>query len=115
VSHDRYKSIPLPAAVLALSVAVCIGASGAADCQSLRFDQRAQAQQRETIEQLIGVIQQAARKLTDRFETHAAHGQLGPIWQASTQSAPVDLFADATTPAVRPLRDALLNLPPPAL
>ena len=110
----RSKSIPLPAAVLALSVAVCLGAAGPVDASLLRPGQATQAEQRETLEHLLDAIQQAAKKLTDQLA-----GQ-----SALADSQGVNVLLDAVVvphaapgqyaPAIPSLREALLNLPPPA-
>ena len=112
MSTARYKSIPLPAAVLALSVAVCLGAAGPVEASAHRSS--TQADQRETIEHLLGAIQQAAKKLTDQLTGQAVvleRQDALPIvltLGATPQSVGTDL------PAVHFLREALLNLPPPA-
>ena len=93
---------------------MAIGAACPVEASTLRGVSANQADQRETIEHLLGAIQQAAKKLTDQLTGQTAladrHGTL-----------------DATAPAIKPiqragddtltvlsLREALLNLPPPA-
>jgi hypothetical protein len=113
VSHIKANPIPLPAAVLALSVAVCIGSAGPAGAAPLIGERATQAEQRETFEHLIDALQQAAKKLTDKLvgqSAHASDAALRPQAALRSQALP---DADASTPAVPLLRDALLNLPPP--
>ncbi|MFK7789399.1 MAG: hypothetical protein AB8C95_07930 [Phycisphaeraceae bacterium] len=107
----RYKTIPLPAAVLALSVAVCLGAAAPAEAASYRSS--AQADQRETIEHLIGAIQQAAKKLTDQLTGQAAaFDRSSDVPAACSQVLNSQPIGDLV-PTVLSLREALLNLPPP--
>lgn len=119
VSRMKHSPIPLPAAVLALSVAVCLGASATAQADTLRAGHRAQADQRQALEHLLEAIQQAAeklnKKLADRLDGQAAFVQ--------TDSAGRCIAADQCVirpTVVRPasaspsLREALLNLPPPS-
>lgn len=114
MNETRLKSIPLPCALLALSVAVCLGAAGTVEASTLRSTGTAQAEQRPTLEHLLEAIQQAAKKLTDRLD-----GQLAVLPNQSPAS-PVNAACDAPPAAqgdlrVPPLlREALLNLPPPA-
>ncbi|MEM6259545.1 MAG: hypothetical protein AAGI37_14770 [Planctomycetota bacterium] len=110
----RSKPIPLPSALLALSVAVCLGAAGTVEASALRTASSTKSEQRETLEHLLEAIQQAAKKLTDRLDSQVAAlpGQT---------LAPSEIAADQTFittgndhPAGPLLREALLNLPPPA-
>jgi len=113
VSHIKANPIPLPAAVLALSVAVCIGSAGPVGAAPLIGERATQAEQRETFEHLIDALQQAAKKLTDKLVGQAAHASDATLRpQAALRSQAIS-YADAQTPAVLLLRDALLNLPPP--
>lgn len=110
----RSNPIPLPAAVLALSVAVCIGTAGSAGASPMLFERATQAEQRQTLEHLLDVISQAAKKLTDQLFGQSAQFDREarrPALALAPESAPS--WVDATTPAVLPLREALLNLPPP--
>jgi hypothetical protein len=113
VTQSRPKSIPLPCALLALSVAMCITAAGPVEASTLRSTNATQAEQRETIEHLLGAIQQAAKKLTDQLT-----GQSAMLERQHTTA----FFPQATKPCptasddrltVLFLREALLNLPPP--
>lgn len=112
MTTTRYKSIPLPAAVLALSVAVCLGAAGPVEASTHRAS--TQADQRETIEHLLGAIQQAARKLTDQLtgQTLPFDRQDALPITLTLVSAPQPIGDDVTT--ILFLREALLNLPPPS-
>ena len=112
VTNARPKSIPLPCALLALSVAVCLGAAGPVEASTLRSTSASQAEQRETFEALLEVIQQAAKKLTDRLHSWAM--------QQATGLAVVDTLPIKPHPTAHDnvladyfLREALLNLPPP--
>lgn len=108
----RYKSIPLPAAVLALSVAVCLGAAGPAESATSRAS--GQAEQRDAIEHLLEAIQLAAKKLTDQLTGQvAAFDRPGDVpMDASSKACPFPRVQ--FTPCVAILREALLNLPPPS-
>lgn len=109
--QKRTKSIPLPAAVLALSVAVCLGAAGSVQASSQRLS--TQADQRETIEHLLGAIQQAAKKLTDQLTGQAAaFDRRDALPIVLTEACQAQSQGD-DVPGVLFLREALLNLPPP--
>lgn len=114
VTQVKTNPIPLPAAVLALSVAVCIGAAGQAQASDLRAYRTTQAEQRQTIEHLLDAIQQAARKLTDRLDGQAIAIQRGAIRPTLALTTERLSTAEPTCPATPLLREALLNLPPPA-
>lgn len=113
MSQARSNPIPLPAAVLALSVAVCIGSVGAAGASPLMLERACQAEQRQTIEHLLDAIQQAARTLTDRLVGQAAHADRATFRLSLDVQSLSHPSAQALLPAVCLLRDALLNLPPP--
>lgn len=107
--------IPLPAAVLALSVAVCIGSAGSAGASPMMVERASQGESRYAIEHLLDAIQQAAKKLTDTLVGQAVptlRQDLRPVL-ALTAQRPVSI--DTARPAVPLLRDSLLNLPPPTL
>lgn len=74
----------------------------------------ARIEQRETIEHLLDAIQQAAKKLTDRLVGQSALAEREAIRPALALERQVNSLADATPPVILSLRDALLNLPPPA-
>ncbi|MEO0475065.1 MAG: hypothetical protein AAF085_03710 [Planctomycetota bacterium] len=108
------KSIPLPSALIALSVAVCLGAAAPVEASTLRSASTAQAEQRETIEHLLEAIQLAAKKLTDRLDGQVA---VLPAARLALDVFTLDQPTCATgneVPGVPILREALLNLPPPA-
>lgn len=110
----RSKSIPLPCALLALSVAVCLGAAGPVDASTLRAAANTQAEQRQSLEHLLEAIQLAAKKLTDRLDGQIAmHERQDAATLATTISEPTSLVSDPLL-TVLFLRDALLNLPPPS-
>lgn len=90
-----------------------MGASVPANASSFQAERTAQAEQRETIEHLLGAIQQAAKKLTERLSGQAAHAERDAIRPALALSSDQPFNADAHSPSVLPLRDALLDLPPP--
>ena len=111
---SRANSIPLPCALLALSVAMCITAAGPAQASTLRGAATTQAEQRETFESLLGAIQQAAKKLTDQLTGQAvAFDRQGALPIALTPAGQAQSQGD-DVPGVLFLRDALLNLPPPS-
>lgn len=110
----RPNAIPLPAAVLALSVAVCLGAAGPVEASTFRGAMSGQAEQRQTFEHLLEAIQLAAKKLTDQLDSQTAlHDRQGTAAFA-TPATKATASASEQTPAVRFLREALLNLPPPS-
>ena len=100
--------------MLALSVAVCLGATGSVEASSLRSAGAGQAEQRETFEALLEVIQQAAKKLTDRLHNQAAAQQSQGFASLDTTPIQPHTTAHDDEPVVPFLREALLNLPPPA-
>ena len=114
MTETRPKSIPLPVALLALSVAVCLGAAGPVEASTLRSVSASHADQRQSLEHLLEAIQQAAKKLTDRMDGQTA------LAHAGTARGAVEVFENEMPPAARPvradhfLREALLNLPPPS-
>jgi hypothetical protein len=113
VNPTRPKSIPLPCALLALSVAMCITAAGPVEASTLRSVSPSQAEQRETIEHLLGAIQQAAKKLTDQLSGQTALPQQhGNSTSAAIAIQPTEPASDNKL-TVLFLREALLNLPPP--
>jgi len=115
VSQVKANPIPLPVAVLALSVAVCVGSAGAIEAQALRAGSSAQAQQRASLEQLLEAIQQAAKDLDDRLDTPTHADLRVSIRPAVALRHPIKThLADACLKAGPPLREALLNLPPPS-
>ncbi len=110
----RPNPIPLPAAVLALSVAVCIGAAGPANGSPIAVERPASAEQRQTLEHLLDAIQRAAKKLTDQLT-----GQVALIDRAAVRSALALVAsdppsADAFCVVDLLLRETLLSLPPPS-
>ncbi|MEM9346742.1 MAG: hypothetical protein AAGB26_09005 [Planctomycetota bacterium] len=111
---SRSKPIPLPSALVALSVAVCLGAAGTVEASALRTVGSAKPEQRETLEHLLEAIQQAAKKLTDRLDSQMVvlPGQ-GLVSIKATVSLTIMTTGD-DRPAGPLLREALLNLPPPA-
>lgn len=113
MTQAQAKSIPLPVAVLALSVAVCIGSGLPAAAEHLRPGQRAQDEQRETLEHLLDAIQQAAKKLSDRLDGQAAHLQRSAIRPVLSLIDSAPPASEPQAQAIQPLRDTLLNLPPP--
>ena len=114
VTQARPNSIPLPCVLLALSVAVCIGSAGPAEASAMRGAASAQAEQRETLEHLLGAIQQAAKKLTDQLAGQSAEFDQRPIGFAVTlDRTPTSPVGDVKL-TVLFLREALLNLPPPS-
>jgi len=114
VTQSRPKSIPLPCALLALSVAMTIGAASPVEASVLRGPSRAQAEQRETIEHLLGAIQQAAKKLTDQLSGQAAlHERQHVCASVGAATKPCPAAGDDTL-TIPFLREALLNLPPPS-
>ena len=76
--------------------------------------QRRQAEQRETFEALLEVIQQAAKKLTDRLHNQAAVQRSPGLPSVVTPPIKPNPTAQINVPAAPILREALLNLPPPA-
>lgn len=114
VNQAKANPIPLPCAVLALSVAVCIGSAGAADAAALRASHAGQAEHRETLEQLIYVLQQAAQDLTDRLDNRALALERQAIRPTLALTPHRPAAAQQAVAPVPHLRDALLNLPPPA-
>jgi hypothetical protein len=93
---------------------MCLGAAGPVEASMPRGTSAAQAEQRETFESLLGAIQQAAKKLTDQLTGQAAlHESHRSVQTPITCIQPIHA-ASAQTPAVQFLREALLNLPPPA-
>lgn len=114
MTNPRPKSIPLPCALLALSVAVCLGAAGPVEASILRPTNTRQAEQRETFEALLEVIQQAAKKLTDRLHSRATVQQATGLASVDTLPVKPHPAAHVSVPADHFLREALLNLPPPA-
>lgn len=109
----RHKPIPLPCALLALSVAVSIGLAGPMEASVLRSVSATQADQRETIEHLLGAIQQAAKKLSDQLSGQvAAFNRQGEL-PATAAHAVAPLAPGDEVRVVLFLREALLNLPPP--
>jgi len=110
----RSKSIPLPAAVLALSVAVCLGAAWPVDASMLRPGQATQAEQRETLEHLLDAIQQAARKLTNQLAGQSALADQQGVNVLLDVTCASHAAPGHHAPAIPSLREALLNLPPPA-
>lgn len=113
VSPIKANPIPLPCAVLALSVAVCIGSAGTADAASLRGGLQAEAQQRETLEKLIEAIQQAAKDLDDKLDGQSCDAEHAFARPTRVRTATAPAPEHALTPASLHLREALLNLPPP--
>lgn len=105
--------IPLPAAVLALSVAVSLCSAGAVGASPMLLERQTQAEQRQSLEHLLDAISQAAKKLTDRLTGQAALAQRDAIRPALALSPQAPSPADHPTPPDLLLRDALLNLPPP--
>lgn len=114
VTNARPKSVPLPCALLALSVAVCLGAAGPVEASALRSASTSQAEHRETFEALLEVIQQAAKKLTDRLQGQSAVQQRPGAAVLVTTPIKPHPMAQNNVPADHFLREALLNLPPPA-
>lgn len=112
MSRVRHSPIPLPAAILALSVAVCLGAAGPVEASAHRSS--TQADQRETFESLLGAIQQAAKKLTDQLTGQAVGFDRQHALPIALTLGPVPQPVGADVPALHFLREALLNLPPPA-
>lgn len=100
--------------LLALSVAVCIGAAGPAEASALRGAASTQAEQRETLEHLLGAIQQAAKKLTDQLAGQSADFDQQSIGYSVTLNHKPATPAGDNTLTVLFLREALLNLPPPS-
>lgn len=113
MSQVRNNPIPLPAALLALSVAVCLGATGPVDASTLRSSQATQAEQREALEHLLDALQQAAKRLTHKLDGKAAFVRCDTAWLTPINATPADLYADVPTLVDLHLREALLNLPPP--
>jgi len=113
VTTTRAKPIPLPCALLALSVVMVIGSAGAVEASTVRGTATTQADQRETIEHLLGAIQQAAKKLTDQMTGQAAMlERRGAAAAAEPVILPTAVASDDTL-TVSFLRESLLNLPPP--
>lgn len=113
VTQAYANSIPLPCAVLALSVAVCVGASSDAGALSLRGGYRAEVQQREAFEQLLQAIHQVAKGLDEKLDGRASdtvRKLLRPSWVFTCVAPDMSLM-----PGPIHLREALLNLPPPTL
>ena len=113
VKTARPNPIPLPAAVLALSVAVCIGAAGPANGSPIAVERPVSAEQRQTLEHLLDAIQRAAKKLTDQLTgqaTLADRAAVRPVLALVPNDPPT---AGAFYVVDLHLREALLNLPPP--
>lgn len=73
-----------------------------------------QAEQRETLEHLLGAIQQAAKKLTDQLAGQSADFDQQSIGDSVTLNHKPAAPAGDDTLTVLFLREALLNLPPPS-
>lgn len=114
VMDTRPKSIPLPCALLALSVVMCIGAAGPVEASALRGSSSIQADQRETIEHLLGAIQQAAKKLSDQLTGQAVAFDRHDALPITLTLVPAPQSVGDDVPGVLFLREALLNLPPPS-
>lgn len=118
VRPTRTSAAPLPVALLALSVAVCLSsaAPAAAAAQGSMGPgvpaRSATDDQRDALENLLAALTDAARKLGQRLDHQALIDAVGPIETPSTQAI-AHGFAVTDAPRPEPLRDALLNLPPP--
>ena len=120
VSQTRAQSAPLPVTLLALSVAVCLTSAASAGPSSAVLGpvstpaRAATADQRDAFEHLLAALTDAAKKLGQRLEQQALADLTGP--DDSAQAAGLDVTSlcdDLARPL--PLREALLNLPPPAI
>ena len=114
VTDSRPKSIPLPCALLALSVVVCLGAAGPIEASTFRASSSVQAEQRETLEHLLDAIQQAARKLTDQLTGQSAMLDCRAAVCLTSDGSKWTALVHEGEPTILILREALLNLPPPA-
>lgn len=106
--------MPLPCALLALSVVVCLGASGPVEASVLRAAVGGQAEQRHSLGHLFEAIQQAAKKLSDRLEGQAAYVRADTARLGVEKCEIVNAAAARSVRADHFLREALLNLPPPS-
>lgn len=111
------QAAPIPAALLALTAVVCMGTIvQAGPAQPFAVQQACQAAlaDREGLGQLLAAITQATRNPHQRPAAHAEPQGLGP--HKVPAPAPIDRLtaAPVSTPPA-PLRDTLINLPPPAM
>lgn len=117
---NRTTPAPLPVALLALSVAVCLTSAAPAaaaatpgSAGTLTTSRAATDHQRDALEHLLAALTDAARKLGQRLDHQALIDAAGPIAASPAMPSTVTpAITDAPRPV--PLRDALLNLPPPA-
>lgn len=111
MARPERKLAAAPAAALAaLSVALMLSVPAAA----LSAEQPRTGSNREAIASLIETLNDAARTLAGVSIPHAGHTR--PVAVVPTPR-PVDHAApaDHARPHAQPLRDALRNLPPPAV
>ncbi|MEM9019590.1 MAG: hypothetical protein AAGC44_03410 [Planctomycetota bacterium] len=112
---ERPHSAPLPVALLALSVAVCLSASAqpAGSASATPGCTRGAAEQRQTLEHLIAALTDAARSFSQKIESPAQSQSTAAL--IASETAPPSLTISKTRACPpQPLRESLLNLPPPA-
>lgn len=111
----------MPVALLALSVAVCLTSAAPAAVAAtqgaagpLTTTRAATDNQRDALEHLLAALTDAARKLGQRLDHQALIDAVGPI-VVSPATTSTHALASTDAPGPVCLRDALLNLPPPAV
>lgn len=109
------------AALVALTLAVCLASAGGASAMPLTATQRSEASftaaDREALASLLACLTDAAKQTHNPRIAPAGPATTSPVTGAaslSLQSLPSTSDLDRTLPPGSPLRPALMNLPPPA-